>query len=281
MSEKVNGHEYTEAEQKTWRFFFKEIEKVWEKYAQVIHPYYLNHVKRLYPFTDHIPSLSDINALLDPIGWRAIYVQGYAPPWEISRMYDQKILAISKSIRTPEEIHFANEPDLIHDFFGHLPCLFSPEYRQLLSKWSQVSCQKPVLEIDQAYYHLNKLIAQSEAHIPEKALIHAKNAAQEIERFISHVPSSVLMMDHAYFWIFEFGIIKNQDQMQVLGAGLLSSLNELEKLTQGSFSSSELNRDSILSSYQISVHQERYLTARDMAHYHSILDELGQTEDTR
>jgi phenylalanine-4-hydroxylase len=276
MSQKCDSHEYTETEQETWILFFKEIEKIWEKYAKIIHPYYLDHVQKLYSFTNRIPSLSDINELLAPIGWRSIYVDGYAPPWEISKLYDQKILAISKSIRTPEEVHFANEPDLIHDFFGHLPCLFSSEYRNLLSIWSHLACKSPVYEIDQTYYYLNKLIAQSEAHIPEKFLTYLKNATREIGYFITNMPSPVLMFDHAYFWIFEFGIIKQQDDMKVLGAGLLSSLNELEKLTLGSFSAHDLDSQSVLSSYHISVQQDRYLVVSNIDQYQSILGDFSK-----
>lgn len=276
MSQKCDSHEYTETEQETWIFFFKEIEKIWEKHAKIIHPYYLDHIQKLYSFTNRIPSLLDINELLAPIGWRSIYVNGYAPPWEISKLYDQKILAISRSIRTPEEIYFANEPDLIHDFFGHLPCLFSSEYRNLLSMWSHFASKSPVYEIDQAYYHLNKLIAQSEAHIPEDLLLYLKNATQEIGYFITKMPSPVLMFDHAYFWIFEFGIIKQHDHMKVLGAGLLSSLNELEKLTQYSFSTRDLNSQSVLSSYHISVQQDSYLVASHIDQYQSILGEISK-----
>lgn len=273
FDQKRKSHEPA-SDQKTWQQFFVSIEKCWSQYAHMIHPFYFNHINKLREFTKTIPSLSDVQEMLKPIGWQAVHVEGYAPPWEISRMYDQQTVAISKTIRTPEEVDFANEPDLIHDFFGHLPCLFSPEYRTLLKAWSAAASKAPVSELDKAYYHLNKVIAQTEGHIESKDLEHLKKASKEISFFTSQSPTPVLIFDHAYFWIFEFGIVKHNQGIQVLGAGLLSSLNELKKLAAGDFFKASLDAKSARSSYHISVQQDGYLMAENIDQYFSILKDI-------
>ncbi len=270
----MDDYSYSPEDQETWQKFFAAMERAWDNYSSAIHPYYLQHVERLEAFRNKIPSLQEINALLADIGWSAAYVEGLAPPWAIARSLHERVLPISRSIRKPHEIFFASEPDLIHDIFGHLPSVFDRHYRQLLERWSAAAASYPISAIDQTNYHLNKVIVQSQGQIEAEGLGFLEKAAAGIGDFISLYPSPSSIFEKTYFWIFEFGLIKVEKGVQVLGAGLLSSLSELDRIYSGHFTVDELNSDSILSSYHISSLQDSYLVASSIEKCQELIDTM-------
>jgi len=265
---------YTAVDHDTWRRFFQAIEHTWAKYGKLIHPFYMDHVEVLRRFRERIPSLAEINDLLATIGWTAIYVDGLAPPWEIAKWLDRRVMPVSRSIRSPQEVHFANGPDLIHDYFGHLPLLFSKEFRSLLSQWTAAASRVPVTETDQVNFHLNKLVVQSQDKVSDAAMGQLQLAQSGLNQFIAQHPSPSLIFDKVYFWIFEFGILERMGQKLILGAGLLSSLSEIEKIALQPVKTATLDMASVLSSYNISALQDGYLVAPDLQHYKSLINRM-------
>jgi len=262
---------YSATEHQTWRRFFQAIEQTWANYSGLIHPYYMANVEVLRRYSERIPTLAEINLMLAPIEWTAVYVDGLAPPWEIARWLDLQVMPVSRRIRSPCEIYFANGPDLIHDFFGHLPLLFSPEYRNLLRQWSSAASHVEINEMDHVNFHLNKLIVQSQDHVAPLVMSHLKSAASGLDQFIAHKPSPSLVFDKMYFWIFEFGIIERMGQKLIMGAGLLSSLSEIENMAIRPVKTAILDRTSVLSTYNISTQQDAYLVAPDLQHYQALM----------
>ncbi len=263
---------YQERDHETWRRFYGAIQRLWVDHADILHPFYRENVHVLSPFRDRIPSLVDITQVLKSVEWTCAWVEGYAPPWDIARMLAERIMPLSRSIRPPEEVFFAREPDLLHDLFGHLPTLMSAEYRNLLSQWARLAFKQPVTETDRAHYHLNKLIVQSHDKVPDEALAHLTEASKRLARFVSSSPTRVSILDKLYFWIFEFGLIEQHGQRQILGAGLLSSLSEVERFAAGSPTTGRLNVDTIMSPYNISSAQTDYYAASSMEHLHDVID---------
>ena len=274
MTTQNDAYQYTQVEQDTWRRFYSEIALRWAKHRQLLHPYYIDHIGCLERFKESIPTLGELNALLRDIGWTAEYVDGFAPPWHIVRMIDRRIMPVSRSIRTPGEIFFANGPDLIHDIFGHLPLLFSPEYRALLAEWAQIASSLDITETDHATYHLNRLITQSEGRVAKHTLAHLKTAASRVDQFTAEHPSPSQVFDKTYFWIFEFGIVKHEGELRLLGSGLLSSMREIEKIAAQKPKMKTLDCASILSPYNISTLQDSYLVASSIQQYSDILQQM-------
>lgn len=266
---------YTDEDHGTWRLFYKEFQLHIRKNQKFIHPFFLDNLHVLDSFSEEIPSLKDINRLVEPIGWSAQYVDGYAPGWEIARMLNQNIIPVSAKIRTPEEVFFANEPDLIHDVFGHIPTLFSEEYRSLLKRWSSISSILPVQESDRSQFHLNKLIAnegQSADQIDQ-----LKQAASLLAAFMSKNPSPAYMADKAYFWIFEFGMLKDSNRAKVFGAGLMTSMNELSKIASGDYQVGPISYEKLLEESLISDMQNSYLLADSINSIESTIDRISHS----
>ena len=270
----TDTYSYTAADQHTWRSFFDAVEQFWTQRADAIHPWYLDHVEVLYKFRNKIPTLEELNQVLEGIGWQAQYVDGLAPAWDIARMLHQKIMPVSRSIRSPEEVFFANEPDLIHDIFGHLPSLMDADYRRLLAMWSAGAARFPITEMDKAMFYLNKQIVQSEGKLSVDTMDFLHNAATELNQFTSRLPSPTVLFEKIYFWIFEFGIIRHQGQYRFLGAGLLSSLSELKKMALDQFAVKPLDIDSVLAPYNISTFQEGYLAAASLGQCEQVIQQI-------
>jgi phenylalanine-4-hydroxylase len=267
---------YDEYEQLTWRRFYAAIEQAWALHADLLHPYYRDNLHVLAPFRSNIPTQSDLDGILEPIGWRCSWVAGYAPPWEVARMLARRTLPISRSIRPADEIFFGREPDLLHDIFGHLPSLMDGNYRRLLARWAEQASRQEPREIDRAHYHLNKVIAQSHDKVPDDVLCHATGASEQLSKFSAYCPTGVSVFDKLYFWIFEFGITETCGRRQVLGAGLLSSLSEFDRLAQGGIHTRRLDVATILSNYSISSTQNEYLIVPEADSYDVLIDEVAE-----
>lgn len=264
--------------QETWldfsRAFFSHI----RRFDHLLHPSYRNNLHVLHDFSGRIPTLADIKHILHPFGWTAQYVDGYAPPWRIARMVARRIMPVSHRIRPKNEIMFAREPDFIHDLFGHLPTLCDAEYRRLLLRWASGATKETVTPIDRAQYHLNKLTVQSQDQVPRDAFDRLQSANQSLAAFSQRRPSRLFRQDKIYFWMFEFGMIESLGEKKIFGAGILSSLSELEKIATQPILTARLTPESCQTHYNISSEQNRYLVMPTMAAYDEFLDEMSSTE---
>ena len=276
---------FSPRDHETWREFYHRHALTMEKHRHLIHPCYLKNLWVLERFKNHVPSLREINEVLADFGWSAQYVHGYHPPWKVFRMLHAQIMPLSSSIRPAHEVGFAREPDMIHDIFGHLPSLMEPEYRKLLARWSKLAQSQPRSAIDRTLYHLNKTIVQNRASYDETEVL--KRMARELAQ-LDHLRLSPLqVVDKLYFWIFEFGIIQKPEGLQVLGAGLLSSLDELsslqarqgEGLQRGAFGGDNtgpsilkpLSLKTLCQPYSISDSQGAYATVKSLGMYDALI----------
>lgn len=257
--------------QDTWRTFSRAFFSQVRRFEHLIHPAYLEHIHHLHRFSDRIPTLEDIKHILRPFGWTAQYVDGYAPPWRIARLIARQVMPVSRAIRPQNEIMFAREPDLIHDIFGHLPTLCDGEYRRLLLTWAKEAVKEPVTEVDRTHYHLNKLIVQSQDHVSPADFDLLQNATQALGAFSQSRPSRLFRQDKIYFWIFEFGMIQSMWDRKIFGAGILSSLSELERIATQPVATARLTPQSCQTHYNISTEQNVYLVMPHMAAYDDFL----------
>jgi len=274
---------YTETDHQTWRRFYQEFQNHSKLHHGIIHPYYRDHIDVLASFAEGIPNLVDLNLLLAPIGWTAKHVDGYAPGWKIAKMIHEKTIPISSVIRSPDEVFFAHEPDLIHDVFGHIPCLFSPEYRKLLELWANRAAQLPIHEVDRTAFHLNKSIVRA-----EQDEMHGKHTNRDIETlkevassftsYLAQQPSPLYLADKAYFWIFEFGFIQQDNRPQILGAGLMTSMSEMNKIASGAYDTRQISFNNLMQHSQISEMQDSYLVSDSIDQFKKVIEQIKPRE---
>ena len=84
---------------------------------------------------DGIPDLELASVrLAAKTGWRLVGVPGLIPDTDFFAHLARRQFPVTNWIRTAEEIDYLVEPDIFHDFFGHVPLLLNPvfaDYMQL------------------------------------------------------------------------------------------------------------------------------------------------------
>ncbi len=74
-----------------------------------------------------IPQLERISTILfNQTGWQLIAVPGLIPEEAFFAHLAHRRFPVTVWLRTPEEFDYIVEPDIFHDFFGHVPLLFNP-----------------------------------------------------------------------------------------------------------------------------------------------------------
>lgn len=68
-------------------------------------------------------------------GWRLVAVPGFIPDEAFFTHLAARRFPVSVWVRRPDEIDFLVEPDLFHDFFGHVPMLLHPVFADYLAAY--------------------------------------------------------------------------------------------------------------------------------------------------
>jgi len=134
-----------------------------------------------------IPKFKDVSEqLADSTGWEIVGVSGFVPNEIFFKHFVNKRFPVSCSIRSLDDSHFEEYPDLFHDIYGHTPLLICPEVSDIL-----LACASGILKaIDIGREDLVKRIVA------------------------------------AYWFSLEVGLVKEQGDVRVYGAAIASSVNE-------------------------------------------------------
>ena len=85
---------------------------------------------------DEIPHLDHVSGFIaSRTGWRLVAVPGFIPDAAFFAHLAARRFPVSIWVRRPEEIDFLVEPDLFHDFFGHVPMLLHPVFADALAAY--------------------------------------------------------------------------------------------------------------------------------------------------
>ena len=85
-----------------------------------------------------IPDFTAINARLMPLtGWRIVGVPGLIPDAAFYDHLAHRRFPVTVWIRKREELDYLVEPDLFHDFFGHVPLLTDPVFADYMQAYGQ------------------------------------------------------------------------------------------------------------------------------------------------
>ena len=89
-------------------------------------------------FGTGIPRFAEINAKLKPAsGWTLVAVPGLLPDDVFFTHLANRRFPVSVWLRTPEEFDYIVEPDIFHDFFGHVPLLFNKVFADYLEAYGK------------------------------------------------------------------------------------------------------------------------------------------------
>jgi len=76
-------------------------------------------------------------ALYRATRWQLVPVPGLVPDRVFFEHLAQRRFPVTVWLREPEEFDYIVEPDLFHDFFGHVPLLFDPVFADYMQQYGQ------------------------------------------------------------------------------------------------------------------------------------------------
>jgi phenylalanine-4-hydroxylase len=97
-----------------------------------------NHALTLIDAGAGIPRFDLVSqALRRATGWEIVPVPGLVPDDVFFEHLANKRFPVTVWLRKPEEFDYIVEPDVFHDFFGHVPLLFDPVYAEHMCEYGK------------------------------------------------------------------------------------------------------------------------------------------------
>ena len=126
---------YTAAEHGLWRTLFERQSKILPGRACKD---YLDGLDRLGVEADGIPHFDRASDTLNKAtGWQIVAVAGLVPDdvffWHLAN----RRFPVTNWIRTPAQMDYLQEPDVFHDFFGHVPMLTHPVFADYMQAYGR------------------------------------------------------------------------------------------------------------------------------------------------
>lgn len=125
---------YTEEEQERWRFLYNRQKALLPGYAARA---FIDGLEALNADAA-IPRIEDANRILDAAtGWNLVAVPGLIPDDVFFEHLANKRFPMSWWMRREDEIDYLVEPDIFHDFFGHVPLLSNPVFADYMRQYGE------------------------------------------------------------------------------------------------------------------------------------------------
>lgn len=125
---------YTAAEHALWRRLYQRQAALMPRYVAKVVQDSLDELD----FSGAIPNLDAVSQkLLRATGWRLVAVPGFIPDTAFFAHLARRQFPVTIWLRKPEEIDYLVEPDIFHDFFGHVPLLFDPVFADFLQLYGE------------------------------------------------------------------------------------------------------------------------------------------------
>lgn len=125
---------YSEAEHELWR-------KLYQRQAALLPGRACDEfIDALHQMkaADGIPEFERTSEeLFKATGWRIVAVPGLIPELAFFNHLANRRFPVTVWLRTPEEFDYIVEPDVFHDFFGHVPLLFNPVFADYMQRYGQ------------------------------------------------------------------------------------------------------------------------------------------------
>lgn len=125
---------YSQDEHALWQMLYARQRRLLARYAC---PEFIAALTKL--DTPHgIPRFDQVNKKLrHTTHWEIVGVPGLIPDREFFQHLAHRRFPVTVWLRTPQEFDYIVEPDLFHDFFGHVPLLFDSVYAEHLQAYGQ------------------------------------------------------------------------------------------------------------------------------------------------
>ncbi len=129
--------DWTADENKTWNSLITRQSEIVKTRAC---PEFLEGLNRIGFSQDRVPQHSEINKRLkDFSGWEVEVVPALIPAKEFFTLLANKKFPAASFIRIPQELDYIQEPDIFHEFYGHVPLLTFSEYANFMEEFGKLA----------------------------------------------------------------------------------------------------------------------------------------------
>ncbi|ESX94815.1 MULTISPECIES: phenylalanine 4-monooxygenase [unclassified Mesorhizobium] len=130
----AQGYNYSADEQAVWRTLCDRQTKLTQKLA---HHSYLDGIAAL-GLLDKIPDFGAVSDKLRKLtGWEIVAVPGLIPAAPFFDHLANRRFPVTNWLRTKDELDYIVEPDMFHDFFGHVPILTQPVFADFMQMYGE------------------------------------------------------------------------------------------------------------------------------------------------
>ncbi len=124
---------YTPQDHEIWKTLYARQIKLIEQYAA---PEFIAGARALAAPADRIPRMEDTNRVISAAtGWQVVAVPGLIPEEHFFAHLANRRFPVTVWIRRWEELDYLVEPDIFHDFFGHVPLLTNPVFARFMQAY--------------------------------------------------------------------------------------------------------------------------------------------------
>lgn len=136
------GYDYSQAEQKVWRLLCDRQTGLTRRLA---HRTYLDGIEAL-GLLRRIPDFTEVGAALRRLtGWEIVAVPGLIPAQPFFEHLAARRFPVTNWLRSERELDYIVEPDMFHDFFGHVPILTQPVFADFMQAYGERAGEAIVL----------------------------------------------------------------------------------------------------------------------------------------
>ena len=263
---------YTIIDHKVWAFIMDISIPFFQKYA---HSSYFEGLNKTGITFERIPSIKSMNEKMSKIGWGAVPVRGFIPPWAFMEFQALGILPIACDMRTSEHLTYTPAPDIVHESAGHSPIIINEEYAYYLKEYGRIASNAIFSKQDQAiYYAIRKLSDLKEDRFATKEEIEKAEKELKVAKKNETKPSEATLLSRLHWWTVEYGLIGSINDPKIYGAGLLSSVGESQNCLKKTVKKIPLTIDCINYSYDITEQQPQLFVAENFLSLTNILHEF-------
>lgn len=127
---------YSSEDQEVWRTLCERQTKLT---ASLAHRSYLEGVETL-GLVENIPDFDEVSRRLRPLtGWTLVAVPGLIPAESFFEHLAARRFPVTNWLRGKDELDYIVEPDMFHDFFGHVPILTQPVFADFMALYGRVA----------------------------------------------------------------------------------------------------------------------------------------------
>jgi len=135
---------YSDEENHVWYRLYERQQRIIKDYACDT---FLEGLDLLKFPEDRVPQVKEINHTLGNItGWGVHPVHAIIPAEEFFTLLSQKKFPAANFIRSPEEFDYVTEPDIFHEYFGHLPMLTCQTYADFMEHYGKIALASTEIE---------------------------------------------------------------------------------------------------------------------------------------